>query len=428
MYCAANQYSSSMAPLKPFLTGVVGAAISLQLLILANMSYLYGTAYHNSMRYSTMKVLYVDYDEGAIGQSVTIAYNQMKGPGLPTLLQRSPAEYPTEQEVQEDVCKGEYWGAIYSSPNASSRLSAALSSSENAQAYDNSQALRYVWSSARYPSTAEVVYSKLVQFTQGAASVYKQTTAAEALTTANISDPNIARTILDPVSASSIDLHPMPQGQRFYYNTVSMVMPIIIQFFFIMATNGISAATNILSTLSPRTNTALRFAISISYTFIASLVMAGYIWAFRENWTVSSGQFALSWMAIWLAMHVHNLLIDFATAIVPMQFMPFIILTWAIVNVSSTIAPFDLSPGFYRVGYALPAHPLYEILLQIWTHGCYPHLDKALSVLWCEWVVALCLFVYGMSRRTQSSLRTLFTQGRPGTGTSASASLAPSKV
>ena len=64
------------------------------------------------MRYSTMKVLYVDYDEGAIGQSVTIAYNQMKGPGLPTLLQRSPAEYPTEQEVQEDVCKGEYWGAI----------------------------------------------------------------------------------------------------------------------------------------------------------------------------------------------------------------------------------------------------------------------------------------------------------------------------
>ncbi|KAL4734837.1 hypothetical protein BDV11DRAFT_197345 [Aspergillus similis] len=142
----------------------------------------------------------------------------------------------------------------------------------------------------------------------------------------------------------------MNQGVRFYYSTVSMVMPIIIQFFFIMAIGGVSAQTNIFNTFSPRQNTILRFIISVCYTLIAALVMAGYIWAFRESWDVSSGQFALTWMAIWLAMHVHFLFIDFATSLILMPFVPFFILTWIILIVSSTIGPFELSPGFYRIG------------------------------------------------------------------------------
>ncbi|KAL4938721.1 hypothetical protein BDV06DRAFT_231574 [Aspergillus oleicola] len=402
-----------MALLKSFLVGAIGAAVSLQLLILANMSYLYGSAYRDSLRWSTMKVLYIDYDEDAIGQSVMTAYDQMKGPSLPTVHQHLPDEFPTQQNVKDAVCRGDYWGAIYSSRNASARLSAALTSPESAQTYDSSQALGYIWSSTRYPSMSQGVYSNLLQITQGAASVYKQTTAAETLISINVSDPSIARTILNPISATPIDLHPMSQGTKFYYNTVSMVMPIIIQFFFIMALNGISAQTNVLSTLSPRTNTLLRLTISICYTFIAALVMTGYIWAFREDWDVTSGQFALTWMAIWLAMHVHNLLIDFATAAIPMQFMPFFVLTWVIVNVTSTIAPFELNPGFYRVGYALPAHQLYELLMQIWTRGCNPHLDRALSALWCEWVVVLCLFMVGMAMRMKCELKTLFSSRRP---------------
>ncbi|KAL2821131.1 hypothetical protein BJX63DRAFT_427810 [Aspergillus granulosus] len=339
-----------MTPLKAFLVAVVGAAVSLQLLILANMSYLYGTGYRNTTRFSALKLLYVDYDHGVIGHSVITAYDQMRGPGFPTLHQHSAEEYPTRQDVERAVCKGGYWGAIYASSNASSRLSAALSSPEMAEAYDNSQALGYIWSSTKYPSIAQSVNAQLIQLTQGAAAVYKASDSIAALSTINVSDPYIARTVLDPISASPTDLNPMNQGVRFYYNTVSMVMPIIIQFFFIMALNGISAQTGTLDTLTLRQNTLIRFAISVIYTFLASLTMTGYMWAFREDWAVTSSQFGMTWIAIWLAMHVHFLLIDFAVSIIPMQFVPFFVLTWVIINVASTLSPFELSPGFYRVG------------------------------------------------------------------------------
>ncbi|KAL4771570.1 hypothetical protein BDW60DRAFT_207935 [Aspergillus nidulans var. acristatus] len=400
-----------MTVLKPFLTGVVGATVSLQLLILANMSYLYGTAYRDSLRYSTMKVLYVDYDGGVVGQSVTTAYTQIQGLEFPTVHQHTQEEYPTEQDIQEAVCKGDYWGAIYSGPGASSRITDALSSSDSAKAYDNTQALGYVYKSAVYPAYAQGVYSNLVQLSQAAAAVYKQTSLTTALSAVNVSDPYIAQIVLDPISSTSTDIQPMNQGVRFYYNTVSMVMPIIIQFFFIMAIGGISAQTSIFNTFSPRQNTVLRFIISVCYTFVAALVMTGYIWAFRESWDISSGQFALTWMAIWLAMHVHFLFIDFATSVIPMPVVPFFILTWIILNVSSTIGPFELSPGFYRIGYVFPAHSLYELLLQIWTDGCNPHLYRALPILWCEWVVALVLFVVGMGIRTKSSFKTFLSKG-----------------
>ncbi|KAI9372363.1 hypothetical protein BJX61DRAFT_451920 [Aspergillus egyptiacus] len=396
-----------MTSLKDFLIPVTAIGILLQLLILANMSYLYGSAYRNAYRYSTMKVLYVDYDEAAVGQSVNLAYEQMKGPRLPTLQQRSPQEYPTERDVEQAVCKEGYWGAIYASRNASVRLAAALSSPQTAQAYDNSQALAYIWSGSRYPSYAQAVSAALGQLTQAAVTIYKQTNLTSSLPTLDLSNQYIAQTALDPITPRSIDLHPMNQGSRFYYNTVSMVMPVLIQFFFILALNGISMAKNIFGSLPFTQHTLLRFALSLIHTFIAALVMTGYIWAFREDWPVSAAQFALSWMAIWLTMQVHFLFIHFVLCLIPMPAAPFFVLIWVILNVSSTLAPFELSPGFYRWGYALPAHSLYDILLDIWTSGCNPHLYRSLPILWAEWVVALGLFVLGMWIKTRAVTKNL---------------------
>lgn len=235
--------------------------------------------------------------------------------------------------------------------------------------------------------------------------MYKRRNGTRVLPSINTSDPYIARTILDPISSTSIDLHPMLQFGRFYYNTVSMVMPILIQFFFIMALNGISMQTKLSNTLPPLQHILLRFIISAVYTFVAALVMTGYIWAFHENWQVTGSQFALTWMAIWLAMHIHFLLIDCATAMIPMPFMPHFILTWIIINVTSTIGPLEQFPGFYRLIYAIPAHQLYQVLMDIWTQGCNPYLYRALVILFAEWVVGLGLFVAGMRKRTGVRLK-----------------------
>ncbi|KAL4980952.1 hypothetical protein BDW66DRAFT_1473 [Aspergillus desertorum] len=136
-----------------------------------------------------------------------------------------------------------------------------------------------------------------------------------------------------------------------------------------MALGGISAQTNILNTFSPRHNTILRFIVSVCYTFIAALLMAGYIWAFGENLgrVIRPIRFNLDGN---LARHARPLpLHRCGTSVIPMPFVPFFILTWIIAIVSGTVGPSELSPHFYRTGYIFPAHSLYELLLQIWTNG-----------------------------------------------------------
>jgi hypothetical protein len=388
---------------KPFLGAVGGSFVFIQLLFLVNMSYLYGTAFNDTHRMKALKILLVDYDDGVVGQSVKAAYSQLASPSFPTIVEHSSTDYPTANNIREAVCKGHYWGAIYANPNASSRLSAALASPEAAQTYQNSGALTYISNGGKYPAYGQVISSSLQILVQGTRGAYNAIIGTEAMSTANTTNANIAQVLFDPIAASSIDISPTNQGVRFYYNTVTMVMVILPQFFFVMALNGISVETNIFGSLSLKRNIALRLGVSICFTFIASLCMTGYIWAFREDWGVTSGQFPLTWMALWLAMHLNYFIIDSITAVIPMKFMSFFLLTWVIMNVSSTLSPFELSPGWYRIGYALPAYELYQVLLDIWTHSCNPTLYRSLPVLFSWWLIGIVAFVAAMRRRVLSA-------------------------
>lgn len=388
---------------KPFLVAVAGAFVALQLLFLANMSYLYGTAYHDVIRTSKMQVLFVDFDQDVVGASVMAAYQKLEGVGFPTLRQHSASEYPTITNVREAVCSGNYWGAIAANSEASSRLSAALRSGSVAESYNNAEALTFIWNEAKYSAYAQTVYSSLQMLVQATMGAYNSINGTAMMSAINTTDESISQILLDPISATEINIKPTTQGTCFYYNTVSMVMPILQQFFFIMALNGLSQKFNIFQQLSVRANIGFRLSVSLCYTFTAALCMTGYIWAFRENWEATSDRFGLSWMAIWLTMHLYFLIVDAGISVIPVQFAPFFILTLIIVNVSSTISPFDLSPGFYRLGYALPSYELYQVLLDIWTDGCNPYLYRALPILFSWWVVGLALFLGGMAKRVKDS-------------------------
>jgi hypothetical protein len=67
-----------------------------------------------------------------------------------------------------------------------------------------------------------------------------------------------------------------------------MIMPIIMQFFFMMALNGVSAQYRLFSTLSWSTKGLIRMCVSVFYTLVSCLCMIGYTWAFKEDWAVNS--------------------------------------------------------------------------------------------------------------------------------------------
>ncbi|OJZ88342.1 hypothetical protein ASPFODRAFT_59128 [Aspergillus luchuensis CBS 106.47] len=368
------------------------------------MCYLYGTAIQDGTRFSAMKVLYVDFDQGIIGKSVLKAYELVRSPAFPTIEQHSTAEYHTEDSLKRAVCKEGYWGAIYAKTNASLRLSTAITSPAAAENYNNVDALGYVWNGAKYAAYAQTVHASLTELVQVTGNVYSQVNETSIFATANVFNPSIASTLLQPIASTETDLLPTNQGTRFYYNTVSMVMPIIQQFFFIMAFNGISVNFNLFA-VSLTQLASFRALVAFVYMFISALAMSGYIRVFREGWDVHSSQFGLTWMTIWLAMQVHYLLLEFVTTFVLMQFIPFAILTWVILNVSSTLSPFELSPGFYRWGYALPGRELYDTLLQVWTRGCNPYLGRSLPILWSWRITGVVVFAVALRYRHQTAMK-----------------------
>ena len=165
-------------------------------------------------------------------------------------------------------------------------------------------------------------------------------------------------------------------------NTISIVFPIIMQFFFLMGVNGITSMFQVYSHLPVLNNGIIRLTLATTYTLIGALCTTAYIWAFSETWGLTTPQFFLTWLTFWLYMHINFLVMDScATAFVPLSFMSFFALTWVVLNVTSTIVPFELSPAFFRWGYALPAHETYQILVQIWSRGGYHRLFRALPIL-----------------------------------------------
>jgi Protein of unknown function (DUF3533). len=76
------------------------------------------------------------------------------------------------------------------------------------------------------------------------------------------------------------------------------------------------------------------------------------------------------------------------------------LVTWIVLNVTSILLPFELSPGFYRWGYALPAHSVFNVLIDIWSRGCNPQLYYALPVLFVYEITGLVLSTIGVYRRS----------------------------
>ena len=391
--------------MRKFFVSVIVAAAAVSLLFLLNLAYLYGSVYHQTERGAAFHILLVDYDQGLVGQSLSSAYQHLKSPSFPTLYARPSSQYPTSDSIIQAIRNRQYWAAIFTSHDASQRLSAALQGGSAAMTYNPSNALTYVWNEVRYPATAaSVIESSFAQLVQATRTAYNSINGTQALVILAQSDPAAINVYLDPIDAIAINVNSMPQGTKVFYNTISMAMPILQQFFFILALNGMSSRFRIYHNLQPKTSASLRAAVSFVYTFISALCMTGYIWAFRESWNINGYQFVETWMVLWFLMHIYFCLIDAATAVLPQPAMPFLIVTWIFLNLSATINPFEITPGFYRWGYALPAYSSYEILTYIWSGGPAPELHRALPIMFAWWISGLTCAILAHRRRCQLAL------------------------
>lgn len=368
-----------------FIIPVAAVSVILQLLFLGNMSYLYGVLLNSGSRAHALKILVIDYDGAEIGEALSIAYKSLRADTFPTLEYRPTSKYPTAESLREAICEGGYWAAIWTHSGSSNRLMAAIKG-KNTTEYDPASTISYTYQASYYPIISASLIEGNMQTLVALASRTYYSVATNARAVVNLTDPASSSVFLNPIQASSQVEMPTNQGARVLLNTVSMVMPALMQFFFLMATNGIFTAAGVFSKLSKRDTYFIRLFISKIYTLFCALGMTGYIWAFREDWSVSGRQFGQTWMCLWLYMEIQYLVVDtMLDVVVPVKFFAFFMLTWIIMNVASTIYPFPLSAGFYRWGYALPAHNTWILLMAVWSGGCKQQNEVALPVLLAWW-------------------------------------------
>ncbi|CAG8040549.1 unnamed protein product [Penicillium nalgiovense] len=384
--------------------GVVKAAavnlLILQILFLGLFCYIFGSLFQQSGHIHNIKILFVDYDGGAIGDAARVAFQQLKGPGFPTLIEQSASVYPQPGLIEGAVCDIKYWGALYTTANASNALSAALAGGPPASSYDKTDVLTMVWNEVRYPTVVDSVVANSMELLSETARVaYSQTNGKMAIQSINSSDPAALAALYEPWTLSDNNILPTSQGSRVIYNTLVIILILIQEFFFLGTVNGLYAQFKLYTSVSPHRMVIARQIMSLIYTLVGAMCTAGAIWAFRSGWDVNGNQFALTWLVLWLFAHLTFLVLDVFTIWLPPPYVPMALISWVILNVTSILLPFELSPGFYKVGYALPAHPVFQVLIDIWSSGCNPQLYHSLPVLFAYEVLGIILSSIGVYRR-----------------------------
>lgn len=392
---------------KPFAIGVLFTFLFLQIVFLGNLSYLYGVVFESRYKTHRFDILNVNLDgnTSTIQNSISAAYSSLRGKDFFTLQEGTAAQYPSVQAARHAVCKGSYWAALVVEQDSSSRLSDALGGGAAAEMYDSSDAVTLVYNSAKYPAALASSVIGNLHTLVGAASAAYANVDSSAISRLNTSDTAAVHAFRTPISSKAMDIWPTNQSGRVLYNTVSIIFPIIQQFFFLMALNGLSNQYKLYTSMRMRYAIAMRTVLATTYTFISALSMSGYIWAFREDWPVDVGQFWLTCMLLWLYMIIHFALLDACLGFLPMSLMPFAVVTWVVLNVASTLYPFTLSPGWYKIGYSMPAYNAYNTLLDIWTKGCNPVLYRTLPILFSWAIIGIILAHVGMHQRCKKALQ-----------------------
>lgn len=391
------------APRRAFLKAAFINFTILQILFLGLFVYIFGSLFQQSRHIHNMNVLYVDYDGGVIGSSVRDAYQSLKADSFPTLQEESPTKFQTPGDIEKAVCKTRYWGAIYTLPGASSRLANALSGGTAATTYNNKDVMTYVWNEARYSAIIDTTISANLKTLSGAARIAyvagNGTSAMELLSPSNSNYDTSISIFANPWQLTDINLQPTTQGSRLIYNTLVIILILIQEFFYLGTINSLYVQFKIYARLYPHRIIIYRNMISLSYTLVGALCTTGAIWAFRVDWDVNGNQFVLSWMVLWLFAHANFLSLDVFTVWLPVQYVPMSLITWVVFNVTSILIPFELSPAFYKWAYVMPAHEVYQVLIDIWSRGCNPQLRYALPILFALEISGLFLSALGVYRR-----------------------------
>ncbi|KAI5783657.1 hypothetical protein EDC01DRAFT_789346 [Geopyxis carbonaria] len=377
---------------------IATSAAMLLALFWANACWILGKIHNQNGYAHRLHIVAADLDGGAVGAALLNAAATLNR--TPGQLSWDPVPFSagtTYEEVHAQVRAGSsIWGALVATPGASERLSAALN--DSSIAYEPAGALTLLYNEARHRTVEmSVVYPHLQAGVAAVAATYQSTHGAAAAATAGPSGN--WRVLLNPVAATTELIAPFAFAASVLLNTVMFVFPALSQFFLVLTLNGVFGGSGAYSTWSLRRHLVTRAAVGTLFPLFIGISWAGWVWVFASPVALTGAQFVLVALTVWLCAAINFNVIDGVCALVPMQWMPFFIISWIITQVSATINPIELASVFYRVDYVLPSHHVWGVLMTVFGKGADNHLKVNLTVCFMWLVVGAAFNTFGNVKR-----------------------------
>ena len=138
---------------------------------------------------------------------------------------------------------------------------------------------------------------------------------------------------------------------------------------------------------------------------MVGLSWTGWVWIFKNGADLGTGPFFLIWCIVWLYGLISFQVIDGACSLLEMRWMPFVVLSWIIAQVTSVISPHELANNFYRIDYFFPANHVWGVMMTIFGRGANNHLEINLPVLFVWYLVAASFGTFGNWTRWKKAHR-----------------------
>ncbi|KAH7062838.1 hypothetical protein BKA63DRAFT_538439 [Paraphoma chrysanthemicola] len=268
-----------------------------------------------------MAVLWI-FDGGHFGNALWMVAAPNKGSyNFPTYVNVSVAG-TTPEQIRHQVFDGKYWAAIIP------------------PSYNASDVYTYLLLTARcYALYAGGIQSSTVTTASAAAGIFSNQYATRRLASGNLANTTAAASALAvPARAIGYSAGPLDNStldNKALLDTFGAVMPILMQFCFIMALNGICNSMHLYAAYNLRTHVLARVFWSILWLLLRSLCSAGWTFAFRGFYHLDAKIFFAFWTVTWVYSMIFFDMVDIITGLVPVAFVPFLMVSWVIFNVAA---------------------------------------------------------------------------------------------
>lgn len=383
-----QQPNVSMAGL---LKNLIPAAVIILIVFWINAAQIYGIFRNQGAHVKRAHVALADFDGGEFGEALRTAAQRNSGKyGYPTYVSIDTSDSNAES-IRHEVFEGKYWGAIVVQPGASARFEEALNGS--ATSYNPQGVYTYYTMSARYYTLyVSAILSTTITTTSAAARVFSQGVVAGRIAAGNFANTTAAASALAgpaqavEITASSQDY--IDLDNKVFMNTLGVVFPILMQFFFIMAWNGISGGMHIYAAFTVKKHIMDRLFWSTVFPLISSLCATGWTLALRGRYQINAKIFFAYWAVTWVYSMISFDILDIIIGFMSIAFVPFMLVTWVIFNVTAGLGAPTLLHVWFRVNYFFPSLHWFQTYITIITEGGVNTLHYTLPVL-AAWLVVL---------------------------------------